>query len=58
MPQQNRNPINSGNPMNLLSGLMAPNSGFNFANLFGQNRSQPPNESQQQQQNPQPPQQQ
>ena len=34
---QNQN-AQGNNPWNMLGGLMSPNSGFNFANLFAQNR--------------------
>lgn len=56
-PQNNNQPRpqpfnqqNSTNPFDLLGGLASPNSGFNFANLFAQNRPQPPQPQPNQQQ--------
>lgn len=57
-PQIQPNPVS--NPFNMLSGLMGPNSGFNFANLFSppqqgpQQQQQGPQQQQGSQQQPQP----
>ena len=36
----NSSPNQPQNPFGMLGGLMSPNSGFNFANIFAQNRPQ------------------
>ncbi len=41
MQNNQQNQQGGNNPFNMLGGLMAPNSGFNFANIFTGGNRQP-----------------